>query len=132
MKTKECHDIPVRLCFECLIKCYDRSDHAAGTYHTDDPSFYTPRCPDKLITARKTHDRTCSTSSMLMSCKPPFSGLYTSVPLMITVCAGKLTPHAKVAVHTRTCPCEQKKRKTRLGVNPGEGGAGRYSKCCLP
>lgn len=43
-----------------------------------------------------------STSSMLRSCSPPFSGLYTSVPLMITVCAGRFTPHASVAVHTRT------------------------------
>lgn len=40
-----------------------------------------------------------------MSCRPPFSGLYTSVPLMITVCAGRLTPHARVAVHTRTYIC---------------------------
>lgn len=45
---------------------------------------------------------TWRTSSMLMSCSPPFSGLYTSVPLMITVCAGRLTPHARVAVQTRT------------------------------
>jgi hypothetical protein len=29
--------------------------------------------------------------------------LLTCVPLMMTVCAGRLTPHARVAVHTSTC-----------------------------
>ena len=33
----------------------------------------------------------------------PFSGLYTCVPLMMTVCAGRFTPHASVAVDTSTC-----------------------------
>lgn len=32
-----------------------------------------------------------------------FSGLYTWVPLMMTVWAGRLTPHASVAVDTSTC-----------------------------
>jgi len=35
----------------------------------------------------------------------PFSGLYICVPLMITVWAGKFTPHAKVAVEIRSCKC---------------------------
>lgn len=59
---------------------------------------------------------TWSTSSMLRSCSPPFSGLYTSVPLMITVCAGRLTPHARVAVHTSTFGVPKTRR------NHGKGG----------
>ena len=45
----------------------------------------------------------CMMSSGLSSHQRPFSGLYTCVPLMITVCAGRLTPHASVAVLTSTC-----------------------------
>jgi hypothetical protein len=31
-----------------------------------------------------------------------YSGEYTYVPFIITVCAGKFTPHARVAVETNT------------------------------
>ena len=37
------------------------------------------------------------------SVNPPFCGLYSWVPLMITVCAGRLTPQASVAVQHSTC-----------------------------
>jgi hypothetical protein len=37
------------------------------------------------------------------SVKPPFWGLYSCVPLMITVWAGRLTPQASVAVQHNTC-----------------------------
>lgn len=66
----------------------------------------------------------CSTSSMLRSCSPPFSGLYTSVPLMITVCAGRLTPHARVAVHTRTFAIA-----SDAGTQEGRRIEGEKSKC---
>ena len=45
---------------------------------------------------------TCMTSKAPSSVHRPFSGLYTCVPLMMTVWAGKLTPQARVAVETRT------------------------------
>jgi hypothetical protein len=48
-------------------------------------------------------DNTCNTSNAPNSTQRPFSGLYTCVPFMMTVCAGKFTPQAKVAVDTRTC-----------------------------
>jgi len=46
---------------------------------------------------------------------PPLEGSYTSVPLITTECAGRLTPHAKVAVQTstRAAPAP-KKRSTRV------------------
>lgn len=46
---------------------------------------------------------TCMTSSMESSRKPPALGSYSCVPLMTTMCAGRFTPHASVAVHTSTC-----------------------------
>lgn len=49
---------------------------------------------------------TCNTSNAPNSTQRPFSGLYTCVPFMMTVCAGKFTPHANVAVDTRTCQKE--------------------------
>lgn len=45
----------------------------------------------------------CITSSGDNSVHAPFSGLYISVPFKMTVCAGRLTPHASVAVDTNTC-----------------------------
>ena len=45
---------------------------------------------------------TCMTSSIPSSLNPPALGSYSCVPLMITVCAGRFTPHASVAVHTST------------------------------
>ncbi len=45
----------------------------------------------------------CMTSNGDSSPQAPFSGLYTWVPLMMTVCAGRFTPHASVAVETSTC-----------------------------
>ena len=51
----------------------------------------------------------CITSWKLNSSQPPFSGLYICVPLMITVCAGRFTPHASVAVLTSTCTCPSAK-----------------------
>lgn len=45
---------------------------------------------------------TCKMSRAPSSVHLPFSGLYTCVPLMMTVCAGKLTPQANVAVDTST------------------------------
>ena len=44
----------------------------------------------------------CITSRGLSSCQLPLAGLYTWVPLIMTVCAGRFTPHAKVAVDTNT------------------------------
>ena len=45
---------------------------------------------------------TCRMSRAPSSVQRPFSGLYTCVPLMMTVCAGRLTPQASVAVDTST------------------------------
>ena len=45
----------------------------------------------------------CMTSRGLSSCQLPLAGLYTWVPLMMTVWAGRFTPHASVAVDTKTC-----------------------------
>lgn len=42
----------------------------------------------------------------------PFSGLYTWVPLMMTVWAGRLTPHASVDVDTSTWMCRSAKRSS--------------------
>ncbi len=49
-------------------------------------------------------------SICIISCREssvhlPYSGEYTCVPLMMTVCAGKLTPQAKVAVDTKMFKC---------------------------
>ena len=41
-------------------------------------------------------------SSAPSSVQRPFSGLYTWVPLMMTVWAGRFTPQARVAVETKT------------------------------
>jgi hypothetical protein len=43
-----------------------------------------------------------SMSYGLSSTHLPYSGLYIYVPLMITVCAGRFTPQASVAVDTNT------------------------------
>ena len=48
---------------------------------------------------------TCMTSSAPSSTQRPFSGLYTCVPLIMTVCAGRLTPQASVDVDTKTWMC---------------------------
>ena len=45
----------------------------------------------------------CITSNGESSPHAPKTGLYTCVPLMITVWAGKFTPQASVAVETKTC-----------------------------
>lgn len=45
---------------------------------------------------------TCRISSAPSSVQRPFSGLYTWVPLMMTVWAGRFTPQARVAVETKT------------------------------
>ena len=44
----------------------------------------------------------CSTSCGDSSTHADFSGEYICVPLMITVCAGRFTPHASVIVDTST------------------------------
>ena len=49
----------------------------------------------------------CMTSSGDSSPQAPFSGLYTWVPLMITVWAGRFTPQASVAVDTSTCSAQK-------------------------
>ena len=59
-----------------------------------------------LLGALNLYD-TCSTSKAPNSTQRPFSGLYTCVPFMMTVCAGKFTPQANVAVDTRTCQTEK-------------------------
>jgi len=45
------------------------------------------------------------TSSAPSSTQRPFSGLYTWVPLIMTVCAGRFTPQARVDVETKTWMC---------------------------
>mmetsp|Transcript_574 Transcript_574/g.1538 ORF Transcript_574/g.1538 Transcript_574/m.1538 type:complete len:267 (-) Transcript_574:621-1421(-) len=54
----------------------------------------------------------CITSSGESSVQRPFSGLYTCVPLMMTVCAGRFTPQARVAVLTSTCTCCSRNRSS--------------------
>jgi hypothetical protein len=44
----------------------------------------------------------CNISSGDNSTQDPFSGEYICVPFSITVCAGKFTPHASVAVDIST------------------------------
>lgn len=68
------------------------------------PVMMTPR-PWVSYCGRPARPNICMTSSGPSSCQAPFSGLYTCVPLMITICAGRFTPHAKVAVDTNTCRC---------------------------
>ena len=59
--------------------------------------------PNESYGYRPARPNICITSSPLSSSQDPLAGLYTWVPLMMTVWAGRLTPHAKVAVDTRTC-----------------------------
>lgn len=47
----------------------------------------------------------CIISCKLTSTHLPYSGEYTWVPLIITVWAGRFTPHAKVAVETKIFKC---------------------------
>ena len=54
----------------------------------------------------------CITSIIDSSPHVPFSGEYTCVPLMMTVCAGRLTPHASVAVLTSTWMWPSAKRSS--------------------
>jgi hypothetical protein len=53
------------------------------------------------VTDHSKNTHTCWTSRILRSSNPPFSALYTWVPLIMTVWAGRLTPQAKVAVQQR-------------------------------
>ena len=54
----------------------------------------------------------CITSSWLSSSHLARVGLYTSVPLITTVWAGRFTPHARVAVETKTWRCPSEKRSS--------------------
>ena len=54
------------------------------------------------VPGRPARPSICITSIIESSVHLPFSGSYTCVPLMITVCAGRLTPQARVAVETST------------------------------
>ncbi len=47
----------------------------------------------------------CITSCRLNYTHLPYYAEYTWVPLIITVCAGKLTPQAKVAVEIKILKC---------------------------
>ena len=60
----------------------------------------------------------CMTSRGLSSCQLPLAGLYTWVPLMMTVWAGRLTPQARVAVDTSTCTTAQP-RYTHVALSYG-------------
>ena len=57
------------------------------------------------------------------SVKPPFCGLYSCVPLMMTVCAGRLTPQASVAVQHSTC--------SDMARGAGRGKAQQSGHCWL-
>jgi len=49
------------------------------------------------------------------SLKAPFCASYSCVPLMMTVCAGRLTPQASVAVVHSTCAARAAHARARSG-----------------
>mmetsp|Transcript_3399 Transcript_3399/g.7067 ORF Transcript_3399/g.7067 Transcript_3399/m.7067 type:complete len:216 (-) Transcript_3399:1040-1687(-) len=61
-----------------------------------------PSPPAVSNCGRPARPKICITSSTPRSTKAPRDASYTCVPLMMTVCAGRLTPHASVAVQTST------------------------------
>jgi len=111
---------------QCVLSFLTRPASIRGTTV---PVMMIPS-PWESYWGRPARPNICMTSSGDSSPQAPFSGLYTWVPLMMTVCAGRLTPHASVAVDTSTCN-HHRRCEDLMGDFLNKQESGELQHCCV-